>query len=101
MDDPHKRPAARIIAQAVTQVLERNSIAALVTLVESPAGVGAKVLIDERGVRYGSLGETALDEAVAAYAGTFLTSRTEARTFKLAEITNEPPPAPEADARLL
>lgn len=101
MGDPHKQPAPHVIARAITQVLERNSIAALATLVEAREGVGAKILIDETGERYGSLGHLALDEAVAAYAGTFLTSRTEARTFKLAEIIAEPPPASNADARLL
>jgi xanthine dehydrogenase accessory factor len=52
--------------------------------------VGAKLLVEETGERTGSLGDLSLDEAVASSAGTFLTSRAEARSFKLAELINEP-----------
>ena len=90
MPDQSKQPLAQAIAQAVARVLERNSIAALATLIEAPAGVGAKLLVEETGERTGSLGDFSLDDAVASSAGTFLTSRAEARTFHLAELINEP-----------
>ena len=100
MDEPFKQSVSHTIAQAVARVLERNSIAALATLVEaSTGGVGAKILVDEAGEFYGSLGDRALDEAVVSYVETFLHSRAEARTFKLAEITSEL--APKTDARIL
>jgi xanthine dehydrogenase accessory factor len=89
MHDPIKQPSSQAIARAVAQVLERNSIAALATLVEGRAAVGAKLLVEETGERTGSLGETFLDEAVAAFARTFLDSRAEAQTFKLEELTGE------------
>ncbi len=89
MPDPVKYSSSQVIAQAVAQVLERNSLAALATLVEAPASVGAKLLVEETGERSGSLGESFLDEAIAASAKTFLDSRVEAQTFKLAELIGE------------
>jgi xanthine dehydrogenase accessory factor len=100
MENSFKQPASRTtIAQAITQVLERNSIAVLVTLVEARSDVGAKILVDETGERYGSLGDRALDEAAVSYVQTFLHSRAEARTFRLAEITSEL--EPNTDGRIL
>ena len=70
-------------------------MAALVTVVEAPrAGeapgafvrVGAKVLLEESGVRTGSTGDAALDESLAAAAPAFLDSGAEARTFTLGEV---------------
>jgi xanthine dehydrogenase accessory factor len=89
MHDPIKQPSSQAIARAVAQVLERNSIAVLATLVEGRASVGAKLLVEETGERTGSLGEIFLDEAVATFAKTFLDSRAEAQTFKLEELIGE------------
>jgi len=96
MREPDKQSSSQGIARAVVRVLERNSVAALATVVEAGARVGAKLLIEETGERSGSLGSPELDEAAAAYAGTFLQSRAEARTFKLDEITDEFEPGTEA-----
>ncbi|HEX8889684.1 MAG TPA: XdhC family protein [Pyrinomonadaceae bacterium] len=89
MEDSYKQSAPQTIAQAIRQVLERNSIAALATLVEAREDVGAKLLVEETGERHGSLGSLALDERVASFAATFLDSRAEAQTFKLAEIADQ------------
>jgi xanthine dehydrogenase accessory factor len=99
MLDRSKQPSSQAIARAVAQVLERNSIAALATLVEAPAQVGAKLLVAETGERSGSLGDSFLDESVASFATTFLDSRAEARTFKLTELIGELQGQP--DARIL
>lgn len=97
MRDPSKQSSSEAIARAVARVLERNSLAALATLVEAPAGkVGAKLLIEETGEREGSLGDYTLDEAAASFAATFLDSRAEARTFKLEELIAEPQDQPRA-----
>ena len=87
MHDPIKQPSSQMIARAVAQVLERNSIATLATLIAGRTPVGAKMLVEETGERTGSLGESFLDDAVALFASTFLDSRAEARTFKLEELT--------------
>ncbi|MDT4955625.1 MAG: xanthine dehydrogenase accessory factor [Acidobacteriota bacterium] len=88
MQDANKQSAAGLIAKAVAQVLERNSLAALATLVEAPENVGAKLLIEETGERTGRLGNSQLDEAIASYTQTFLDSRAEARTFKIEELSS-------------
>jgi xanthine dehydrogenase accessory factor len=99
MHDRSKQTPSHDIARAVAQVLASNSIAALATLVEAVARVGAKLLVEETGERTGSLGDSSLDEAVTSYAGTFLNSRAEARTFKLKELNSEQQAQP--DARIL
>jgi xanthine dehydrogenase accessory factor len=90
MHDPFKQSPSQLIARAVAQVLERKAVATLATLVEAPANVGAKLLIEETGERTGSLGDSTLNEAAASYAGKFLASRAEARTVNLEELVNEP-----------
>jgi xanthine dehydrogenase accessory factor len=99
MNDAGKQPSPRLIASAVARVLERNALAALTTLIEAPSNVGAKLLVEESGARTGSLGDPALDEAVSQHVKNFLDSRSEARTFTLKEISNEPQTL--VDARIL
>jgi xanthine dehydrogenase accessory factor len=86
MQDANKQSSSVLIAKAVAQVLEQNSLAALATLVEAQENVGAKLLVAETGERTGGLGNAQLDEAVVSYSRTFLDSRAEARTFKLEEL---------------
>lgn len=88
MVDASKQSSAQEIAQAVTRILERNSLATLATLVEARKDVGAKLLVAEMGERVGGLGDAASDEVVAAAAKSFLQSRAEARTFTLAELSS-------------
>lgn len=90
MPNRSEQSAPQAIARAVAQVLGQNRVAALVTLVEAHLSTGAKLLVDEEGERTGSLGDWALDEAVAAYTVTFLDSRAEAQTFKVGELAREP-----------
>ena len=79
-----------IITAAITRVLQESSLAVLVTLVEAARGVGAKLLVEESGARAaGSLGDSALDEAVLRYAPAFLESRAEAVTFRAEEFARE------------
>lgn len=78
-------PSQRLIA-AIARVLRDNSIAALVTIVEARSGVGAKLLIEESGARSGSLDDAALDDAVSHYSPHFLSSRAEARTYRVEEF---------------
>jgi xanthine dehydrogenase accessory factor len=77
------------IARAIRRILDRSAIAVLATLVEAATNVGAKLLVEETGERTGTLGDSVLDEAVVAYARTFLDARFEARTFKLEELSSE------------
>lgn len=99
MQDAGKQSSSQTIAAAVARILERNSLAALATLIEVGNGVGAKLLVVETGARTGSLGDPALDEMVARYVETFLISRAEAQTFKLEELATDS--QSQLDARIL
>src|SRR4051812_29587724 len=99
MEDSYKQSMPQTIAQAIRQVLKRNSIAALATLVEAREGVGAKLLVEETGERHSSLGSLELDETVASFAPLFLHSRAEAQTFKLVEIADDV--SPDVEGRVL
>ncbi len=75
------------LMRALRRVLEEGAVAALATLVSAPQTVGAKILIEQNGARAaGTTGDEALDEAVAAHAAAFLSSRCEARTFRVEEL---------------
>ena len=77
---------SRLIIEAVERVLGEGSLAALATIIRAPYGTGTKILVTEAGERTGSLGDPALDEAVAHYARAFLSSRAETRTLKTEEF---------------
>lgn len=84
-------PSSKTLTEAIRRVLHGSSLAALATLVEAqqPEGVGAKMLVHEQGIRVGSLGDAALDEAVARHAAVFLSSRAEAATHAVREFAAE------------
>jgi xanthine dehydrogenase accessory factor len=90
---------SRQIAEAIERVLEQGGMAALATLVEGANAVGAKLLVTDSGAVIGSLGDEALDRAVAQFTTRFLESRDEAHTFGVAEFASEL--KSNADAKIL
>ncbi|HVG30357.1 MAG TPA: XdhC/CoxI family protein [Pyrinomonadaceae bacterium] len=84
--DEHRQNSPSALAGAIGEVLRDGSLAALATLVESPRGVGAKMLVRADGAPFGSLGDAALDESVAARALSFLSSHHEASTERVGEF---------------
>ena len=89
MSDSANRPAAARVNAAIRQLLERGGIAALATIVDGPAEVGAKLLVESTGETSGDLGSAALNQAVAKFAQKFLSTRDEAHTFSVAELAPE------------
>ena len=83
------------IMKTIEQVLERGEIALLVTLVNGPANVGAKMLVHENGETLGSLGDAELDALVVAQAERFLSSREETRMFSVSSFAQNFPAASE------
>jgi xanthine dehydrogenase accessory factor len=84
---------SKLISNAISGVLDRGSVATLVTLIEatddeSRLPVGAKLLLDESNTT-GGLGDADLNDAVARQALAFLASRREAETFKLEAFAPE------------
>jgi xanthine dehydrogenase accessory factor len=86
MQQPESKASAKLIIESVERVLEEGRLAALVTLIEAPTGVGAKLLVEGSAKRIGSLGDSQLDGVAAVHVAKFLESREEARTFDLKEL---------------
>jgi xanthine dehydrogenase accessory factor len=82
------------ITQAIQDVLDQRSVAALVTLIEGSSDVGAKLLVAESGTT-GSLGNAQLDAAAVDQARAFLSKREDARAFAVSEFA---PHLPESNS---
>jgi len=91
MQESESKASARLIVESVERVLEEGRLAALVTLIEAPTGVGAKLLVESSAKRIGSLGDSELDEVAAGHVAKFLESRQEARTLDVKELAAELP----------
>ena len=75
------------LTEAIARVLAEGEVAVLVTLVEAPQGVGAKLLVEQADARRtGTLGAPWLDEAAAAQSSRFAARRVEAATLKVEEF---------------
>lgn len=80
------------ISEIVRELLRNGSRGVLVTVIDAgpvDLRIGAKVIIYESGERRGSLGQEALEEAVARHALSFLQTRDDARTFPVADFAPE------------
>jgi xanthine dehydrogenase accessory factor len=74
------------IAKAIERVLAAGGFAMLVTVVEAPDNIGAKLLVEETGATTGSLGTESLDQVLAEFAKRFRESAAEAQTFRIADF---------------
>jgi xanthine dehydrogenase accessory factor len=83
------RKGSNLIIAAIRNALESGTLAVLATIIEAPIGVGSKLLITESGETTGDLGDVSLSTAVIGFAASFLESREEARTFRVAEFAPE------------
>jgi xanthine dehydrogenase accessory factor len=80
------------ISELVRELLESGSRGVLATIIDGGAvdlRVGAKVVVYESGELQGSLGQRAVEEAVARHAAGFLQTRDEARSFRVADFAPE------------
>ncbi|MDQ2977015.1 MAG: XdhC family protein [Acidobacteriota bacterium] len=88
MPPPENRSRVNSIPEAVSRIIEEGSIAAIATLIEGRANVGAKLLVQElaSAAATGSLGDKALDQAVVQHAIKFIDSKEETRVFQVKEF---------------
>lgn len=86
MSSTENRARSSLISQTISRILHEGSVAVLATLIDAPANVGTKMLVEDSGSRFGSLGHAALDEAVELHAASFLDSREETRVFQVKEF---------------
>jgi xanthine dehydrogenase accessory factor len=86
MDSPAQQSSSAELTRALARVIEAGGVAVLTTLVEAGQRVGAKVLFEADGVRTGTTGDAAMDDALAGQSRAFLDSRAEARTLRAEEF---------------
>jgi xanthine dehydrogenase accessory factor len=79
----------RSISSLIYRLLQDDSLAIVVTLIEAPRNVGAKMIVQANGIHHGSFEAASVDEAVIRQAGTFLASKEETRTFYGREFAPE------------
>lgn len=80
------------ITQKIAELIDRGDVAVVVTVARG-TNVGAKLLIDEAGNVFGSLGGEDLNSAVAAQAAKFLETREETRLVSLKDFATHFPSA--------
>lgn len=76
------------ITQVIAELLDRGALAVVVTVVRGP-GTGAKLLVDERSLIFGSLGNAELDALAAKQSAEFLRSPNETRMYGVNEFAPE------------
>jgi xanthine dehydrogenase accessory factor len=77
------------ISSLLQRLLQDGSLAIVITLIEAPRNVGAKMIVEGKGVHHGSFADQAIDHAVVRQAGIFLASKEETRTFYGREFAPE------------
>ncbi len=88
MPQSNESPVA-LPLEAIARVLDEGSIAAVATVTSAHKSVGSKLLVTESGAAIGSLGDVALDAAVAKHATKFLAARDEAHLFQVRDFAPE------------
>ncbi|HBB86047.1 MAG TPA: hypothetical protein DC047_00355 [Blastocatellia bacterium] len=79
----------RSVSSLLRRFLQDGARAIVVTLIEAPRNVGAKLIVEGKGSHHGSFADAALDEAVIRQAVVFLASKEETRTFYGREFARE------------
>ena len=77
------------ISSLLHSLVQDGSLAIVVTLIEAPQNVGAKMIVEAKGIQHGSFADQAIDDAVIRQAAVFLASKEETRTFYGREFAPE------------
>ncbi|HEV8427930.1 MAG TPA: XdhC/CoxI family protein [Pyrinomonadaceae bacterium] len=85
------------ITKMIEQRLELGEVALVVTKLTGPGPIGAKLLVRDSGMTFGTLGDEALDTLVTNYASRFLASRDETRMISASELDPNFPDARETN----
>lgn len=85
------------IVKTIEELLERGEVALVVTKVSGQGAIGAKLLVREGGVAFGSLRDPALDSLVINHASRFLASRDDTRMINASEFDPDFPAARETN----
>ncbi len=88
MTEKQEYGSSPAITHVIAQLLDRGAIGVLVTVVRGPH-TGAKLLVDERGLVNGSLGDPELDRRAAEQSAAFLRSHHETRMMGVKDFAPE------------
>jgi xanthine dehydrogenase accessory factor len=89
MDETRDQSPSLQMTKAISQLLDRGSVAVLITLLSGIEGIGSKLLIDETGHTVGSLGNTELDSHALRRIEEFLRSRDDTRMISVSDFAPE------------
>jgi xanthine dehydrogenase accessory factor len=89
MDNEQGQSPSQTMTKVISQLLDRGSIGVVITVMTGLETIGCKLLVDEAGQTWGSLGKPELDSTASRYAKDFLNSRTETRTVAVKEFAPE------------
>jgi xanthine dehydrogenase accessory factor len=81
MDNEQGQSPSQPMTKVISQLLDRGSIGVVITVMTGLETVGAKLVVDEAGQTWGSLGNEPLDLLVSRHAREFLSSKTDTRTI--------------------
>ncbi len=89
MDQKSDQRLSSSLNRAATRVLETGGIAALITVIDGAANVGAKLLVHQKDKILGDLGEETLNDVAIRQATVFLEGREETRAYRVQEFAPE------------
>ena len=75
------------IMRVIPELLDAGTMAVIVTVIQHPQLVGAKLLLDDRGTSLGTLGSADLNRITLEHARRFLESRENIRTYSGKELS--------------
>jgi xanthine dehydrogenase accessory factor len=73
--------------RVIPELLDAGTVAVIVTVIQHPQQVGAKLLLDDQGASLGTLGSADLDRLLLEHAGRFIESREDIRAFHGRELS--------------
>jgi xanthine dehydrogenase accessory factor len=94
MPENSEQPSSLTITKKIAELLERGDVAVVVT-VSRGANAGAKLLVDEAGRTFGSLGNEALDGLALPQAVQFFHAREDTRLVPVKDFATDFPSAAE------
>lgn len=87
---PSSSTSSTIFTTAIRRILEEETIAALITLIEAPHEVGTKLLVGESGEQIaGGFGDGRLNTELCMYTALFLRTSAEAQALKVEEFASD------------
>ena len=86
MDNERGQSPSQPMTKVISQLLNRGSIGIVISVMTGLETIGAKLVVDEAGQTWGSLGNEELDLLVSRHAHDFLNSKTDTRTIAVKEF---------------